>query len=54
MSAAESAEVRREPDEYLAKGWIKLFCSPWGAPIVFIRKKTGELRIIVDYHALNG
>ena len=40
-------------DEYLAKGWIKPSCSPWGAPIIFIRKKTGELRMIVDYCALN-
>ena len=40
-------------DEYLAKGWIKPSCSPWGAPIIFIRKKTGELRMTVDYRALN-
>ena len=37
----------------MAKGWIKPSCSPWGAPIVFIRKKTGELRMTVDYRALN-
>ena len=40
-------------DEYLAKGWIKPSCSPWGAPIIFIRKKTGELRRTIDYRALN-
>ena len=40
-------------DEYLAKGWIKPSCSPWGAPIIFIRKNTRELRMTVDYHALN-
>ena len=40
-------------DGYLAKGWIKPSCSPWGAPIIFIRSKTGELRITVDYRALN-
>ena len=40
-------------DEYLAKGWMKPSCSPWGAPIIFIRKKTGELRMTVDYCALN-
>ena len=40
-------------DEYLGKGWIKPSCSPWGAPIIFIRKKTGELRMAVDYRALN-
>ena len=40
-------------DEYLEKGWIRPSCSPYGTPIVFIRKKTGELRMTVDYRALN-
>ena len=53
MSAAESAEVRRQLNESLTKGWIKPSCSPWGAPIILIRKKTGELRVTVDYRALN-
>ena len=53
VSAAELAEVRRQLDEYLEKGWIRPSCSPYGAPIVFIRKKTGELRMTVDYRALN-
>ena len=53
VSAAELAEVRRQLDEYLKKGWIRPSCSPYGAPIVFIRKKTGELRMTVDYRALN-
>ena len=53
MSEAESAEVQRQVDEYLVKGWIKPSCSPWGAPIIFIRKKTGELRMTVDYCPLN-
>ena len=52
-SAAELAEVRRQLDEYLEKGWIRPSSSPYGAPIVFIRKKTGELRMTVDYRALN-
>ena len=53
VSAAELAEVRRQLDEYLEKGWIRPSCSPYGAPIIFIRKKTGELRMTVDYQALN-
>ena len=40
-------------DECLAKGWSRPSCSPWGAPIIFIKKKTGELRMTVDYHTLN-
>ena len=54
VSAAELAEVRRQLDEYLEKGWIRPSSSPYGAPIVFIRKKTGELRMTVDYRALNN
>ena len=53
VSAAELAKVRRQLDEYLEKGWIRPSSSPYGAPIVFIRKKTGELRMTVDYRALN-
>ena len=50
---AELAEVRRQLDEYLKKGWIRRRCLPYGAPIVFIQKKTGKLRMMVDYRALN-
>ena len=53
VSAAELAEVRRQLDEYLEKGWIRPSCLLYGAPIIFIRKKTGELRMTVDYRALN-
>ena len=40
-------------DKYLEKGWIRPSCSTYGAPIVFIRKNTGKLRMMVDYRALN-
>ena len=53
ISAAEIAKVWCQLDEYLEKGWIRPSSSPYGAPIVFIRKKTGELRMMVDYRALN-
>ena len=53
VSAAELAEVRCQLDDYLGKGWIRPLCLPYGAPMVFICKKTGELRKIFDYQALN-
>ena len=37
----------------LAKGWICPSISPYGAPILFVRKKTGELRMCVDFRSLN-
>ena len=53
VSTAELAEVRWQLDEYLEKGWIHPSCLPYGPPIIFIWKKTGELRMTVDYRALN-
>ena len=38
----------------LAKGWIRPSVSPYGAPILFVHKKTGELRMCVDFRALNS
>ena len=38
----------------LAKGWIRPSVSPYGAPILFVRKKMGELRMCVDFRALNS
>ena len=38
----------------LAKGWICPSVSPYGAPILFVHKKTGKLRMCVDFRALNS
>ena len=38
----------------IAKGWIRPSVSPYGAQILFVRKKTGELRMCVDFRALNS
>ena len=37
----------------LEKGWIRPSVSPYGAPILFVRKKTGELHMCVDFRSLN-
>ena len=37
----------------LAKGWIRPSVSPYGAPILFVRKKAGELCMFVDFRNLN-
>ena len=37
----------------LEKGWIGPSMSPYGAPMLFVRKKTRKLRMCIDYHALN-
>ena len=37
----------------LDKGFIRPSVSPWGAPILFVRKKDGTLRLCIDYRQLN-
>jgi hypothetical protein len=54
MSPAELQEVQRQLEEQLAKGWIRPSTSEYGAPILFVRKKDGQLRMVVDYRALNS
>eukprot|EP00873_Tetraselmis_striata_P007176 jgi/Tetstr1/427440/TSEL_017603.t1 len=53
MSPAELQEVRSQLEELLAKGWIRPSKSNYGAPILFVRKKDGTLRMCVDYRKLN-
>ena len=53
MSPLELQEVKKQLDDLLAKGWIQPSVSPYGAPILFVRKKEGSLRMCVDYRALN-
>ena len=38
----------------LAKGWIKPSVSPYGSPVLFVWKKTGELWMCIDFHAINA
>jgi hypothetical protein len=40
-------------EELLKKGYIRLSVSPWGAPIHFVKKKDGTLRLCIDFRKLN-
>ena len=53
LSNIKLAELRHYLDDALAKGWIQHFTSPAGAPILFVPKKDGGLRLCVDYKGLN-
>ena len=53
LSPAEYAEAKRQIADYLEKGWIEPSSSPYGAPILFVSKKDGTLRMCVDYRAIN-
>ena len=39
--------------ELLGKGFIKPSASPWGAPVLFVKKKDGSFRLCIDYRQLN-
>jgi hypothetical protein len=53
MSHEELKELKVQLEELLAKGYIKPSKSPYGAPVLFVHKKDGTLRMCVDYKALN-
>ena len=46
--------LRNQLAEYLRLGFIQPSSLPYGAPVLFVRKKDGSLRMCVDYRALNG
>ena len=53
LSELELKTLREYLDEMLAKGFIQPSKSPAGAPILFVKKKDGSLRLCVDYRRLN-
>jgi hypothetical protein len=53
MSHEELKELKVQLEELLAKGYIKPSKSPYGAPVFFIHKKDGMLKMCMDYRALN-
>jgi transposase InsO family protein len=53
LSIAELDELRKQLDELLKKKFIKPSTSPYGAPVLFVKKKDGALRMCVDYRGLN-
>jgi hypothetical protein len=53
MSHEELKELKVQLEELLMKGYIKPSKSPYQAPVFFVHKKDGTLRMCVDYKALN-
>lgn len=53
MSPAELDELHTHIKELLELGLIQPSSSPWGAPVLFCKKKDGSLRMCIDYIALN-
>lgn len=53
MSFLEMEELKKQLDELLEKGFIRPSLSPYGAPVLFVKKKDGSMRLCIDYRALN-
>ena len=53
MTPVELQELRAQLQELLEKGFIRPSTSPWGAPVLFAKKKDKTLRLYIDYRLLN-
>ena len=53
MAPGELKELKAQLEELLNKGFIRPSTSPWGAPVLFLKKKDGSLRLCIDYRQLN-
>ena len=53
LAPSEMQELSSQLQELLSKGFIRPSSSPWGAPILFVKKKDGSMRMCIDYRELN-
>ncbi|KAL0344330.1 UNVERIFIED_CONTAM: Transposon Ty3-I Gag-Pol polyprotein [Sesamum angustifolium] len=53
MAPLELKELKNQLEELLDKGFIWPSISPWGAPVLFVKKKDRSMRLCVDYRQLN-
>ncbi|KAL0556790.1 hypothetical protein IC582_005307 [Cucumis melo] len=49
MAPSELKELKMQLQELVDKGYIKPSVSPWGAPVLFVKKKDGTIRLCLDY-----
>ena len=54
MAPLELKELKLQLQELLEKGFIRPSVSPWGAPVLFVKKKDCTLRLCIDYRQLNN
>ncbi|WJX45504.1 hypothetical protein P8452_32379 [Trifolium repens] len=53
MAPTELVELKSQIEDLLEKGFIRPSVSPWGAPVLLVKKKDGRSRLCVDYRKLN-
>jgi hypothetical protein len=53
LAPSEMKEFMAHLQDLLDKGFISPSVSPWGAPVFFVKKKDGSMRMCIDYRELN-
>ena len=53
MAPVELKELKKQLQELQDKGFIRPSFSPWGAPVLFVKKSDGTMRLCIDYRQLN-
>ncbi|GKB67656.1 putative reverse transcriptase domain-containing protein, partial [Tanacetum coccineum] len=53
LAPSEMQELSNQLQELSDRGFIRPSTSPWGAPIIFVKKKDGSFRMCIDYWELN-
>ncbi|KAI3825123.1 hypothetical protein L1987_06599 [Smallanthus sonchifolius] len=53
LAPSELKELMKQIQEPLEKRFIRPRTSPWGAPVLFVKKKDGSMRMCIDYRELN-
>ncbi|KAK1421783.1 hypothetical protein QVD17_24409 [Tagetes erecta] len=53
LAPSEMQELASQLQELSDKGFIRPSSSPWGAPVLFVKKKDGSFRMCIDYRELN-
>ncbi|GJW79271.1 putative nucleotidyltransferase, ribonuclease H [Tanacetum coccineum] len=53
LAPSKMQELSNQLQELTDKGFIRPSSSPWGAPVLFVKKKDGSFRMCIDYRELN-
>ena len=54
MSTPKLVELKLQLKEMIDKEYIRPSVSPWGAPVLFLKKKDGSLKLCINYRKLNN
>jgi hypothetical protein len=53
MAPPELKELKEQLEKLMSQGYIQPSALPWGAPVLFVKKNDGTIRICFDYRGLN-